>query len=470
MFILSAAFYFAAASLSGLVGRYMLTSRVRTESAVAERLAVTLAPLFEAGDIDSLYPRLLAEGRQIGGRLIVLDMDGRVQADTFSLINGQRLAAPEAIDVLEGAPSAYGLRKDRSSDTHGQNSWLNHIRGTAIGNIWTGTFVAPIESSGARVGALLYTASVQDMVDQLIAVQDQMFLYFLAFAAAGSALSLFFSRIITKPIAAMTAGIERMARGDLRSRVKVTGGGEMAHLAHTFNQMSEKLENLDDTRNQFVSNASHELKTPLSTMKILLESMIYEPDMDSNVRQEFLQDINKEIDRLTMITSDLLTLVRTDSGEVKLRRESFRFDDVIRETARRLSPLMQERDQELTMNLADDLLLFADRARIAQMIYNLLDNAIKYTPPRGKIRVKLTRDGKAAALEIIDSGIGIPPHEQGRIFDRFYRIDKARSRATGGTGLGLAIVKQIVMLHDGDIIVISDEGKGATFRVTLPTV
>jgi signal transduction histidine kinase len=230
------------------------------------------------------------------------------------------------------------------------------------------------------------------------------------------------------------------------------------------------LENLDDARNQFVSNASHELKTPLSTMKILIESMLYEPAMADGMRQEFLTDINTEIDRLTLIRGDLLTLVRVDSGEVKLRREDFLLSDLTRETARRLAPLLKERGQELTLALTDDITVFADRSKLAQVIYNLLENAIKYTPPHGKIRISLDREDGMARLDVTDSGMGIPESEQPHIFERFYRVDKARSRSTGGTGLGLSIVRQAVQLHDGSITVTSQDGKGATFIVRLPTV
>lgn len=468
--IIGSAFYLAAASLTGLVGHYLLTNRANQEGAAVRRFAAEIALTFEQRDSDGLVARMSREGERLGGRLIALDMDGRVQADTLNQLNGVMLAAPEAADILVGGVSSYGLHRMEISQERVRRTWLDWLRPSTVTSGWSGTFAAPMETAGGRVGAVVYMTSVQDMADQLVMMQDQILAYFLLFALAGLILSLFFSGLITKPIASLTAGIERMARGDLSSRVKVVGGGEMSHLAKTFNQMSEKLENLDDTRSQFVSNASHELKTPLSTMKILLESMIYEPDMDKAMRQEFLGDINKEIDRLTMITSDLLTLVRNDSGEAKLRRESFKFSDAVRDTARRLAPLIQQRDQEVTYTLSDELHLFADRAKISQMVYNLLENAIKYTPVRGKIKVRLVRDGKTALLSITDSGMGIPLAEQPRVFDRFYRVDKARSRSTGGTGLGLSIVKQIVLLHDGDITVASEDGKGSTFSVTLPTV
>ncbi|MDR1263735.1 MAG: HAMP domain-containing protein [Oscillospiraceae bacterium] len=478
--ILASAFYFAASALTSLVGQYLLDNRAQADAAAATEAAAAIADTFARAGAESLYAIMMSENSARGSRLIALDQDARVQADTSAQINGvqgARLNTPEVLDVLNGAASSFGLHPSPDSATRERRTWLDFFRSLEYPHGWLGYTAAPIllysvgeNGPPARVGVLLCISSVQEVVSQLIAVQDQMLTYFVAAALAGLLLSILFSQIITKPLQGLAAGIERMARGDLASRVPVSGGREMAHLARAFNEMSQKLENLDDARNQFVSNASHELKTPLSTMKILIESMIYEPDMGSGVRQEFLTDINKEIDRLTRIIGDLLTLVRVDSGEVKLRREEFRLADVTRETARRLAPLLKERGQELTLSLADDIAVFADRSKISQVIYNLLENAVKYTPPHGKIRIQLTRDGNRALLEVADSGMGIPESEQPHIFERFYRVDKARSRSTGGTGLGLSIVRQVVQLHDGEITVTSQEGKGATFHVRMPMV
>ena len=468
MVILVAAFFACAVTLTSIAGNHLLQSRVRTERVETTRLASMFAQQFAAGDMDQLLPRIEAEGQRLSGRLMLIDNDGRVQADSSSLQNGERLRVPEVTDILYGAESSYGLHKQEAYFVRSRLTWLDNFRSAEADSEWTGMFTAPIMWSGERAGVILVSVSVQDMADSLVAMQDQMMLVFFLVGVFGILLSLFFSRIITNPIQRLAKGIERMTYGDLSSRVKVSGAGEMARLAEAFNQMSEKLEHVDETRNQFVSNASHELKTPLSTMKILIESMIYEPSMDENTRQEFLKDINREIDRLTAITSDLLTLVKADSGELKLRRESFRYSDAVHDMAKRLGPLIEERQQTLSMTLADDVIIFADKGKISQMAYNLMENAVKYTPTGGLIQVTLSRDGAKAALAITDNGIGIPESERSKIFDRFYRVDRARARATGGSGLGLAIVRQIVVMHGGEISVASEEGKGSTFTVKIP--
>ena len=232
--------------------------------------------------------------------------------------------------------------------------------------------------------------------------------------------------------------------------------------------MSERLALLDKTRNQFVSNASHELKTPLSTMKILIETILYQDPLDPGMTKEFLNDVNKEIDRLSRIVSDLLTLVNIDSGGMKLNLTDLDIYDLMQEQVKRLSPLARENGIELESSARDSLEVTGDVLKLQQVIYNVIDNAIKYTPRGGEVHCTLTRSGKKAVIRIADTGVGIPQEDLPHIFDRFYRVDKARSRETGGTGLGLSIVKQIVLLHGGNITAVSTEGKGSTFTIELP--
>ncbi|MDD5897412.1 MAG: HAMP domain-containing sensor histidine kinase [Clostridia bacterium] len=203
-------------------------------------------------------------------------------------------------------------------------------------------------------------------------------------------------------------------------------------------------------------------------MKILLESIIYQPEMDQEMRTEFLTDINKEIDRLNMVISDLLTLVSMDSKTMRLNRTTFSLAQLVSDTASRLRLMTDKRHQELKLQLNDRCEMYADSAKLTQVIYNLMENASKYTQEGGTIRVRLVRSGRDAILTVSDNGPGIPKEDQAHIFDRFYRVDKARSRDTGGTGLGLSIVHQMVLMHGGTVSVESEEGNGATFTVELP--
>ena len=246
------------------------------------------------------------------------------------------------------------------------------------------------------------------------------------------------------------------------------GSGELRELAENYNTMAAQLERLDKTRSQFVSNASHELKTPLTTMKIMLETVMYQPDMPEELRREFMQDMNHEIDRLTGIVTDLLTLTRVDGDKNGMKQEPVNMSDLTEEVLRMLAPAAEKRGQHLESNIEPGLQMMGDRARLNQILYNLTDNAIKYSPDGGRIAVSLRAETEGLVWRVRDNGVGIPPEDQEHIFERFYRVDKARSRETGGTGLGLSIVKQLVSMHGGTITVHSEPNRGSEFKVVFP--
>ncbi|MEA5014983.1 MAG: HAMP domain-containing sensor histidine kinase [Candidatus Limiplasma sp.] len=457
-----------ATSLIALVGDYLFTDRMRQDRANTDRLAVEVAPLYLSAQMPALQARLEDASRELGGRLIVLDGSGKVQADSYSELNGSRMEIPEVASILaQGETADYGVHKLKESSSL-PGSFLSFLRPYDPNAEWVGYCSAALTQGGRTAGVLLFSSPLQEMMQRLFALQDKMIVYFLVAATASIVIALIFSRVITRPIASLTRSIQRMGRGDLSVRVPEKGSGELRRLAATFNTMSEKLELLDKSRNQFVSNASHELKTPLATMKLLLESIIYQPDMDGDLRTEFLTDVNKEIDRLNLIISDLLTLVSMDAQTMRLNRETFSLAQIITENAHRLTPVAQQRHQEIKLQISDNCEMYADRAKLTQVVYNLLDNAIKYTQEGGAIRLRLIRSGRDAILSVADNGPGIPKADQAHIFDRFYRVDKARGRDTGGTGLGLAIVHQMVLMHGGSVSVDSEEGHGAVFTVELP--
>ena len=468
--VIGAAFYLVTASTIKLVGDSLFADTVRAGMTEAAELASVLGEQLERDSAEGFYQRLLQAARSGGGRLLVVDMDGKVQADTFDERCGTRLALGEVHTLLRGEKeSDYGFHLlDGEGETQ-VPSVLDPITGRDISKVWVGCFAsALVNAAGERMGALVMITSVQETVDSLTSLQDQMLGIFLTALVAVLVLAGFISRIVTKPVAELSAGIERMSKGDYQHRVHVKGRGEMAQLAAAFNEMSEKVHSLDEARNQFVSNASHELKTPLATIKILVESMIYQDDMPAELRQEFLGDINKEIDRLSSVVGDLLTLVHIDSHKLRLRRELMVFSETVRETVARLAPLAKKRGQTLSADIQDGCEMFADPGKLAQVCYNIIENAIKYTPDGGSVTIRLRRAGRDAVLEISDTGVGIPEEDLPHVFDRFYRVDKARSRDTGGTGLGLSIVQQIIRLHAGSVTVQSVRGEGTTFTVQLP--
>lgn len=455
-----------AGSLSGMVGDYLFEQRIRADRSQMEALAVRIAPSLYRSDAAALQEQLSTAGGEMGGRVLLLDQYGKVQLDSYGEMAGVRLQYPEVVNILvRGQSGDYGVHALDSGEQL-DTSRLLFMRRSDTG--WVGYCTAGVVHASDVIGVLLLVSPVQEMMQNLYQLQDQMILIFVLIAGAALLSALIFSRVITNPIAGLMRGIQRMAKGDFSARVKIKASGEMKQLALAFNSMSEKLETLDQSRNEFVSNASHELKTPLATMKIMIESLIYQPDMDKELRTEFLSDINSEIDRLSNIVSDLLTLVQMDSHNVRLTRENLSIATLVKENAHRLQPIADQKNQQIQLTLSDPCDIYADKSKLNQVIYNLMENAVKYTQSGGLIRVSLSRQGRDAHLVVTDNGPGIPKENLPHIFDRFYRVDKARSREKGGTGLGLSIVHQLVLLHGGAIRVESEEGKGASFIVDLP--
>ncbi len=452
--------------IGGMVGDSLFEQRIRTDRASLESLAVRIAPTLAQSDAPALQRQLIAAGGELGGRVLLLDQNGKVQLDSYGEIQGTRLEYPEIVSILvKGQNVDYGVHELETGVSLDTSHLLFARRSTAA---WVGYCTAGVVYASDVIGVLLLVSPVQEIMQNLYQLQDQMILIFAAIALTSLICAWVFSRVITRPIAGLNRGIQKMSKGDFSARVKVRGSGEMKQLARAFNSMSEKLETLDQSRNQFVSNASHELKTPLATMKIMIESLIYQPDMDKNLRTEFMTDINNEIDRLSAIVSDLLTLVQMDSQNVKLTRENLSIAQLIKENAHRLQPIANQKGQKIVLQLQDSCDIYADKSKLNQVIYNLMENAVKYTQASGVIRVTLQRQGRNAIFRVSDNGPGIPKENLPHIFDRFYRVDKARSREKGGTGLGLSIVHQLVLLHGGSINVESEEGRGATFIVELP--
>ena len=452
--------------IGGMVGDSLFEQRIRSDRASLESLAVRIAPTLAESDAPALQRQLISAGGELGGRVLLLDQNGKVQLDSYGEIQGTRLEYPEIVSILvKGQNVDYGVHELETGISLDTSHLLFARRSTAA---WVGYCTAGVVYASDVIGVLLLVSPVQEIMQNLYQLQDQMILIFAAIAVTSLICAWVFSRVITRPIAGLNRGIQKMSKGDFSARVKVRGSGEMKQLARAFNSMSEKLETLDQSRNQFVSNASHELKTPLATMKIMIESLIYQPDMDKNLRTEFMTDINNEIDRLSAIVSDLLTLVQMDSQNVKLTRENLSIAQLIKDNAHRLQPIANQKGQKIVLQLQDSCDIYADKSKLNQVIYNLMENAVKYTQASGVIRVSLQRQGRNAIFKVSDNGPGIPKENLPHIFDRFYRVDKARSREKGGTGLGLSIVHQLVLLHGGAISVESEEGRGATFIVELP--
>jgi len=262
--------------------------------------------------------------------------------------------------------------------------------------------------------------------------------------------------------------VTKMSEGYLSQRVEVIGNDEFSTLCAAFNDMSDKLEQIEQNREEFVSNVSHELKTPLSAVKVLAESILFQENVAPCTYKEFLHDIISETDRMDNIVNDLLTLVKLDQTVMGLNISSVDLSDLIDGIIKRLGPLATKKKISLVKEGLDSLEAKVDEVKLILAISNLVENGIKYTEEEGIVKIILDADHQNAFIKIVDTGIGIEEGEQSKIFTRFYRVDKMRDRGTGGTGLGLSITHSTVLLHGGSVRVISKEDEGSTFIVRLP--
>ncbi len=384
-------------------------------------------------------------------RLIRLDTDARVIFDSKETLKGKILTEPLAFKALSG-----------SSDT-------DYTRESSGGSVVNAS--VSITEDKRVTGAVFIQFGVSDIDNYVEDMAKKMLLFALFFVLLAIVICHFFSSVVTRPIETLTHQLESAIESEEDDiTLPSAGGGEIGKLVESFNKMTEKIRQQEEKRQEFVSNASHELKTPLSAIKLISDSLIQTPDAPKEMVDEFLNDMNVEVDRLTRIVNKLLTLTKMDSSVSVMRMEFLvmDFSDVIANAIKALRPLADSKNIELTYESEGPIYFKIERDRLWEAVYNLIDNSIKYTHEGGHVEVTLTKEDNTAKLTVKDSGIGIAQEEQYKIFDRFYRVDKARARETGGTGLGLSITLSAVELHGGSIQVESEEGVGTCFTVSIP--
>ena len=278
--------------------------------------------------------------------------------------------------------------------------------------------------------------------------------------------SVLFASGFSKRLRRVLASMRIIRGGDYTHRVVMGGNDELTFLGDEFNQLTERLQVSENKRARFVSDASHELKTPLASIKLLTDSIL-QNDMDQDTVREFVSDIGSEADRLTRMTQKLLSLSRIESqqdGDCEITYMKPTIDRVVR----MLTGLTEKNGIRLELDCKEDCPILILEDDLYQIIFNLLENGIKYNLPGGRLTVRTFRAGDNAMLQVADTGVGIPEDALGHVFERFYRVDKARSRSTGGSGLGLAIVRNMVERNQGSIQVESTLGQGSVFTVSFP--
>ena len=379
-------------------------------------------------------------------RIMIIDTSGVVLIDSNNSDIGKTFLIPEVLSSLNGQSEANYYKEQ--------------------GVIYASSYIE--DSFSNKQGVVLLISSFED-TEVLINGVTQKWLMLTIFISIIIGIFVFFtSEIVISPIKKILKSINDITDGQLHQRVKINGNNEIAQLGEAFNTMTEKLEQIDTSRQEFVANVSHELKTPLSSIKVLSDSILLQEDIPSEMYIEFLQDINSEIDRMTEIVNNLLALVKLDYREAGLNIAEADLNKMLDDILKRLTPLAEQKNITLSKEYIKNVVVEADEMKLSLSISNLVENAIKYTEPEGSVKVILDCDHQNAFITVSDTGIGINDEEQTKIFNRFYRVDKTRDRETGGTGLGLSITHSTVILHKGSIKVSSKEGEGSTFIVRIP--
>lgn len=446
------------------MGVTVLTSRIIEENLLqtqvdegmqqTSNLSVRVALDFSEKNASTLYNLALEQGRESSARVLLVNNMGVVQIDSFSRLNGAQLKVREVIEVLTGVKDAsYGY----------------HVITPENGaSFWTVYYSAAILEDTQVIGAVVLAQSLQDVVTKTALVKTQYLLIFAACVIVILFVAYLSTNHISRPLEQLTQGARAIAAGNFDVRVPQQGNNEITQLSRAFNQMGERLENIDRHRREFVSNASHELKTPMTSMKILSESLLYQDGVSEEVYKEFLSDINQEIDRMNRLIDSLLLMTKIESEQEILEKGPADLSQLTRQTVKLLAPIAQAKQVQLHMEADEVIEVECDPLRIRQAINNLVENAIKYTAAGGSVQVSVYALGNFACVSVRDTGEGIPPEHLPHIFDRFYRVDKARARRTGGSGLGLHIVQRIANAHEGRVEVQSTPGVGSEFRLLLP--
>lgn len=381
------------------------------------------------------------------GRIMVVDKSFRVVKDTYALEEDKIIISEEVIKCFQGKNSSI-YDKDKK-----------YIEITV-----------PIVDSlrDETIGVMLVSVSTDTILDSIDAMREKSVVVQIAIYVVIWVVAIFFSTILVKPFGRISSAIEGLSDGYLEENISVSDYTETELISQAFNKMLGRIKILDESRQEFVSNVSHELKTPITSMKVLADSLLMQEDVPVELYKEFMADIAEEIDRENKIINDLLSLVRMDKSSANLNINSVNINEMIELILKRLRPIAAKRNIELVFESFRPVTAEVDEVKLVLAFSNLVENAIKYNKDDGWVHVSLNSDHKYFFVEVADSGMGIPEESLEHIFERFYRVDKSHSTEISGTGLGLAITRNAVLMHRGAVKVYSKENEGTTFTVRVP--
>ena len=401
------------------------------------------------------------------GRILVISDHLKVMKDTYSMSDGKTIVSPDVVNCLMHGNTGSTSNYDRQD---GFIEIVTPITATVYTDSRSDNEGSSLDVLGEEVvkGVLLASVSTVSIRNTLGILSRKALLLEAILILAVLLISLVLSTVLMRPFEKLSGEISAVKAGFSTDPIKAPAFLETEHIADAFNQVLARMNALDESRQEFVSNVSHELKTPMTSMKVLADSLVEQENVPVEMYREFMVDIKNEVDRENQIITELLTLVRMDRKDSKLNVKDTNVNEMVELILRRIRPIAQKRDIELTMVSMREVYAEIDEVKMTMVITNLVENAVKYNRDHGKVRVTINSDLYNCYISVEDTGVGIPQDSLDKIYERFYRVDKSRSREVGGTGLGLSITKSIVLQHHGAIDVQSIEGEGTKFTVTVP--
>ncbi len=392
------------------------------------------------------------------GRVLVINANLRIVKDTYGISEGKTIISEEVIRCLRGESAN---RYDREN---GYIEMTIPITETLEADLPVG--------AGERIelvrGVMLVSASNDNIIATMDILNHQAVILMSIVGVLIFVVTLLVSKFLFAPFKKIIAALDQVQEGYTNDPISVTDCLETEHIGDAFNRVLGRMKMLDDSRQEFVSNVSHELRTPITSMKVLADSLITQKDVPLEVYQEFMTDIAAEIEREDKIINDLLSLVKMDRTSTDLNISEVDINSLVELIMRRLRPIAQRRDVQLVYESLRPVTASVDEVKLTLALSNLVENAIKYNKEHGFVKVTLDADHQFFTVKVEDSGVGIPEDALEHIYERFYRVDKSRSREIGGTGLGLAITKSAILMHRGSVKVSSIEGEGTDFTVKIP--
>ena len=369
------------------------------------------------------------------GRIIIIDENFKVIRDTYGLIEGKLVVSEEVIRCFQG-------------ETTNQLSTKRYIEMTI-----------PIQEADSQkiLGVLLVSVSTDSIFDNLEILSRNGRIFILICGVLVLTCAILISYFLDRPWKRMIYALQEIAEGHSTEDLKVKSYTETEQISREFNKIVNQMRVLDESRQEFVSNVSHELKTPLTSMKVLADSLLVQENAPVELYQEFMSDI-----------ADLLSLVKMDKKAANLNIEPVDMNDLLELILKRLRPIASRKNIEMVLESFRPVTAEVDAGRLTLAFTNLIENAVKYNKENGWVHVSLDADHKFFYVKVMDSGMGIPEESLDYIFERFYRVDKSHSNEIDGTGLGLAITRSAILVHKGAVKVTSKVGEGTTFSVRIP--